>query len=259
MLEVTRDRVWRDLFSLSVLWVGCFFLSLLLTSPLRFFALGWNLLTHGILWRPFNWQEVLLHRNVYLATVLAVPHLLINYIRVRDADEFFTTCVLVEAPTSQLPEMPRRPVPDTLWNWIRGSVQQLSWGVLVWVTSFIPVVGTVTAVAVKFWVFRSSLNTLWAVVLSGLAFLAPFDSSFLVFFFVTSSALGQQLLQPHVYDRYPEQRSVMRHNVHAAVILGFVASLVMSVPLLGGPLLWAMYALGAHIYVTLLLPQFEKM
>ncbi len=258
MLALANRRVWRDAFGLSVLWVGCFFLSLLLTSPVRFLALGWDLVLHGVFWRSFNWHEFLLHRNVYLATVLAVPHFLIGYIRVQDADEFFLACVRSAEPSSQLPALLRRPRPLSTWQWLASLARQLRWGLLVWATSFVPFVGTLVAVAVKFWVFRASLNTLWAVALSGLALLAPFDSSFVVFLFVSSHALGRLLLQPHVFDRFPEARAARRGNVHAVVAVGFVASLVLALPVVGGPLLWAMYALAAHLYVTLLLPQFEK-
>lgn len=258
MMGLAKDRVLRDAFSLSALWVGCFFLSLLLTSPLRFLALGWRLLVHGVLWRSFDWSEVLLNRNVYLATVLAVPHLLVGYIRTEDTDAFFLACVRRAAPSAQLLSLPQRPRAVSTWEWLAGIARQLRWGVLVWVSSFVPYVGVAVAVAVKFWVFRQSLNTMWALGLSALALLAPFDSSFVVFLFVSSHALGKLLLQPHVWDRFSEARAVRRQNVHWVVALGLAAIAILAVPVAGGPLLWFMYALGARLYVTTLMPQLEK-
>ncbi len=42
-------------------------------------AFGVKLTLHGMFWRPFDWQELLLHRDVYLATVVAVPHFLLSF------------------------------------------------------------------------------------------------------------------------------------------------------------------------------------
>ncbi len=175
----------------------------------------------------------------------------------QDRDEYFLDCVRAADPSAELLSLPQRPQAVSWRQWAISHMQSLKWGAATWAASYVPYVGVPAVMAIQFFVFQQSLSTLWAAVLVAVSLVAPFSSSFVVFLFVSCHEVGRLLLQPHVFDRFPEQRRVARRNVHRIFLLGLMASFLMSLPLVGGPLLRTALAMGAHLYVSRLQPQLE--
>lgn len=251
-LPAVKREVAAWLFWGPVFWVAAFFLSLLFTSPLRFFTFLWQLLLHGLLGRSVPLQD----RTLFEAW-LVVANTLVWIVGTRhhdDCQRFFRLGVRKGDGMLELPRIKAKNCFQSCGKCVGHAVRGFGLAFGCWLTAPIPVVGTLVALGVQFFLLRKSLNVKWAAGLTGLSFVSSHmlghNPRLAVYLLVSSKSLGLAFFGSvfsRLADDKARSRALAAHTTHL-LLFGAAANVLLSLPLIGGALFWAVQSAAGFYY-----------
>jgi GNAT superfamily N-acetyltransferase len=225
----------------------------LFTSPLTFLQFVWQLFKHGV----FGSKVSLFSDWTFLSSFFIQSGMVASLLLSRHNDEYMKVFCSFLPPGDALLQYPKRP--QSFWKSFGQTIVRTlmgMWhGVLCLVTAPIPYVGPLVALGVQFFVFMNVLNLQWAAILIGPWFLATYMFSFspstLVYFLVSSKALGMMMYHGNLFERIPnltDRASAKARHTTEIMLMGMLCNIMMVIPLVGGALFWVCVGLAANVY-----------